>query len=51
MRGDNNPIKQHYVPQVYLRNFCGQNGVLYVLNKSTGKIFSNSAAEGVERAS
>lgn len=44
MKGDNNPIKQHYVPQVYLRNFCGQNGVLYVLNKSTGKIFSTGTA-------
>lgn len=39
MKGDNNPIKQHYVPQVYLRNFCGQNGALAVQNKDTGKIF------------
>ena len=38
----NNPIKQHHVPKVYLKNFCEQKGQLAVLNKQTGKIFSAS---------
>lgn len=44
MKGNNNPIKQHYVPQVYLRNFCGPNGNLTVLTKKTGNIFSTGTA-------
>ncbi len=50
MKGDNNPIKQHYVPQVYLRNFCGSNGALAVLNKNTGKKFyTGTAGVGFEK--
>lgn len=41
---NNNPINQHYVPQVYLRNFCGTNGSIAVLNKNTRKIFSTGTA-------
>lgn len=48
----NEPRKQHYVPQVYLRNFSYEtkkNPKLYVFSKSTGKLYpanvSDTAAE------
>lgn len=40
IKNQNNPIHQHHVPQVYLKNFCSQDGRLAVLNSDTGKIFS-----------
>mgnify|MGYP004461022615 CR=1 FL=1 len=39
MKQKNEPIKQHYVPRVYLKNFSVNNQI-YVLNKKRNKIFS-----------
>ena len=44
IKKQNNPIYQHYVPQVYLKNFCSQDGLLSVLDKDTGKIFSTGTS-------
>ena len=44
IKNQNNPIHQHHVPQVYLKNFCSQDGRLAVLNSDTGKIFSSGTS-------
>lgn len=46
---NHNPIRQHHVPQVYLRNFCNASKVIAVLDKHRQKIFSTGVrAVGVE---
>jgi hypothetical protein len=37
---ENNPIKQHHVPQVYLKNFCNSCGCIAVIDKSNRRTFS-----------
>lgn len=50
IRRNNNPIKQHHVPQVYLRNFCNSNSAITVLDKHTQKVFSTGVqAVGAEK--
>ena len=35
----NKPTRQHYVPQVYLRNFCDSHGSITVIDKRERRIF------------
>lgn len=35
-----NPIRQHHVPQVYLRNFCNESKAIAVMDKINQRIFS-----------
>lgn len=37
---ENNPIRQHHVPQVYLRNFCNSSEAIAVLDKQRQRVFS-----------
>lgn len=46
----NDPIKQHYVPKVYLKNFCNSNNAIAVVDRHTRKIFSTGiGAVGAEK--
>ena len=36
----NDPIRQHHVPQAYLRNFCNLSEAIAVLDKRSRKVFS-----------
>lgn len=36
----NNPIRQHYVPQVYLKHFCNSVKAIAVIDKHNQKVFS-----------
>lgn len=50
IKKENSPIRQHYIPQVYLRNFCTLNDSIVVWDKKSKKIFSTGInAVGVER--
>lgn len=35
-----NPIRQHHVPQVYLRNFCNASNTIAVMDKHSKRVFS-----------
>lgn len=36
----NDPIRQHHVPQAYLRNFCNSSEAIAVMDKRSQKVFS-----------
>lgn len=45
----NNPIRQHHVPQVYLKNFCNASKAIAVMDKRRQRIFSTGiSAVGAE---
>lgn len=45
----NNPIRQHHVPQAYLRNFCNSSKAIAVMDKHSRKVFSTGVrAVGAE---
>lgn len=46
----NEPIRQHHVPKVYLKNFCDQYDYITVMNKQHNRIFTTGInAIGVEK--
>lgn len=40
MSNKNDPVRQHHVPKVYLKNFCSKDDSIAVLNKNKNNIFS-----------
>lgn len=43
----NEPVKQHYIPQVYLRNFCDANEKVFLFDDSKKEIYNNMAINNV----
>lgn len=47
---ENTPIRQHHVPEVYLKNFCNSSKAIAVLDKTNKRVFSTGIrAVGVEK--
>lgn len=44
---NNEPVKQHYIPQVYLRNFCNENDKLCLFDTVKNEIFENMTTKKV----
>ena len=40
--GANRPKRHHYIPKMLLKNFCDDEGLLYVCDKKSGKCFSTN---------
>ena len=41
--GANNPVRQHYIPEVLLREFLDDRGHLWIYDKGQGKIYDTNA--------